>query len=280
MRKIQNTTTDFYRSFDNTKIYYEIQGSLKNKKVMVFLHGLGGNLSPWDSYRRYFSKLGYTTIAVDLRGHGLSDKPKLENAYILENFSRDIQTLLKLLKIKDAILVGHCFGGMVAIITAALFSPCTKNLILIGTNYKSSSLSPFSKKSKTLSFLYYIASKSPISLSKKGYPDISKFIGTGDFCARRIITDILYTTLLSYIGTFNGICSFNGSGYLKNILCPTLIIQGAKDSIFPINTGLFLKDSIKNSELVFVPKANHMLVINNAEEIQIIIKNYLHNNSV
>jgi pimeloyl-ACP methyl ester carboxylesterase len=55
----------------------------------------------------------FQVIELDVRGHGLSDKPKKEDQYGLE-LVEDITRLLDHLKIKKAHLVGYSMGGMIA----------------------------------------------------------------------------------------------------------------------------------------------------------------------
>jgi pimeloyl-ACP methyl ester carboxylesterase len=60
----------------------------------------------------------YRVIALDLRGHGLSDKPHEENKYGFE-MALDVIRLMDHLKIKKAHLVGYSFGGFIALKLAA-----------------------------------------------------------------------------------------------------------------------------------------------------------------
>jgi pimeloyl-ACP methyl ester carboxylesterase len=55
----------------------------------------------------------YQVIALDVRGHGLSDKPEKEAAYGLE-LVEDVKRLLDHLKIKKAHIVGYSMGGFIA----------------------------------------------------------------------------------------------------------------------------------------------------------------------
>jgi pimeloyl-ACP methyl ester carboxylesterase len=55
----------------------------------------------------------YQVIALDVRGHGLSDKPAREDAYGLE-LVEDVVRLLDHLKIKKAHVVGYSMGGIIA----------------------------------------------------------------------------------------------------------------------------------------------------------------------
>lgn len=125
----------FLTSFDKTKIYYE--KSVKNdSKWLIFLHGFGGDLGAWEKEREFFTNLGYSTLALDLRGHGLSSESEDLSFYKIENFAKDLNLLLQHEQIKKPVIVGHCLGGMVAIYFQALFPNQSKALVLVDTSYK------------------------------------------------------------------------------------------------------------------------------------------------
>ena len=88
-------------SFDGTQIYYRI--SRKSDFFLVFLHGLGGSINAWFQEEKILSDTGRSSLAIDLRGHGRSDRPNQFSAYRMENFARDIEMILKKEKIKKKI---------------------------------------------------------------------------------------------------------------------------------------------------------------------------------
>ena len=76
----------FTKSFDNTKIYYDI--NKKSNKSLVFLHAWSHNHTVWNKELRYFQRKGYSILAPDLRGHGKSDKPEKLQDYHFNKFSK------------------------------------------------------------------------------------------------------------------------------------------------------------------------------------------------
>jgi len=86
---------------------------------VVLVHGMATNLAFW-----YFPILPmlshhFRVAAFDLRGHGYSEMPL--SGYTSAEMARDLVGLLDRLKIDNAHLVGHSFGGAVALHCAALF---------------------------------------------------------------------------------------------------------------------------------------------------------------
>ena len=123
-------------SFDGTQINYSLSKNSENDAYLVFLHGLGGDLTAWKKELNFFKSKGISTLAVDLRGHGKSDRPDLLDKYKLEYFARDVKTIIDHEKIKKLIIVGHCFGGVVTIMFHKLFPNLAKSYILVDTTYK------------------------------------------------------------------------------------------------------------------------------------------------
>lgn len=101
------------------------------RRIFVFLHGFGGQAMQWRYQLQKFS-LENRVIALDLRGHGLSDKPS--RGYDMPRLQSDIETALEVLKVKGKfVLVGHSFGGALATEYALLHPERIERLILMAT---------------------------------------------------------------------------------------------------------------------------------------------------
>jgi pimeloyl-ACP methyl ester carboxylesterase len=98
---------------DGVKIHYLIQG--KGGPVLL-IHGLHASANMNWKVPGVLADLAktYQVIAIDLRGHGQSDRPDAEDAYGTKIVD-DVVRLLDHLKIKKAHVVGYSLGGMVAI---------------------------------------------------------------------------------------------------------------------------------------------------------------------
>jgi pimeloyl-ACP methyl ester carboxylesterase len=259
---------------DNVNINYNIER--KSDLYLVFVHGLGGDLNLWSVETRFFSKKGYSTISVDLRGHGLSGRPKLINQYSIDRFAKDIYEVLKHEKIKKCILIGHCFGGAVLIKFNELYPLLGDSYVLIDTTYKSTKLMRLLKIDTLLSNIINHILKL-ISVRRKNFyhVDFRKHIGTGNWNIKRIFNDMRSVGIKSYIFTFENFAEFDASSSLKNFKKPVLIIEGEKDSVFNLKIAHEMNSLIKDSTLIVIPKANHQVTLNNIVELQKIIYNYI-----
>jgi pimeloyl-ACP methyl ester carboxylesterase len=93
-------TGAYFKSFDSTKIYYEVRGT---GDAVVLVHGFIVNGQSWKRTELYKNLLeeGYKVIILDQRGNGFSDKPHTPEAYENDAEAKDIMALMKKLKIKS-----------------------------------------------------------------------------------------------------------------------------------------------------------------------------------
>ncbi len=95
---------------------------------MVFIHGWSA--SKWAMHRQYlcFSQ-NNRAIALDLRGHGDSDKPRHE--YTVESFSDDLAWTIEQLGLDRPLIVGHSLGAYVSLDFAAKYGERTRGIVLL-----------------------------------------------------------------------------------------------------------------------------------------------------
>jgi pimeloyl-ACP methyl ester carboxylesterase len=96
--------------------------------VLLLLHGLGCDHTTWSPVIAALSRR-YTVIAPDLLGHGLSAKPRAD--YSLGGYANGMRDLLTVLGVDKVTVVGHSFGGGVAMQFAYQFPERTERMILV-----------------------------------------------------------------------------------------------------------------------------------------------------
>jgi pimeloyl-ACP methyl ester carboxylesterase len=97
--------------------------------TLILMHGLSANAHCFDGYFRAGLAEGMRTVAVDLRGRGLSDKPA--TGYSMADHARDITGLMDALGIKQAVMGGHSFGALLSIYLAHHYPERVSRLVLI-----------------------------------------------------------------------------------------------------------------------------------------------------
>lgn len=107
--------------------------------ALLLLHGLACDSSTWLDVIPPLAE-HYTVIAPDLLGHGESDKPDAD--YSLGGYANGMRDLLTVLGIDKVTVVGHSFGGGVAMQFAYQFPDRTERVVLVSTGGLGKEVSP------------------------------------------------------------------------------------------------------------------------------------------
>lgn len=94
-----------FAKLDEMRVHYDNYG--KGKEALVFVHGWTCNADFWQANVPAFIK-DIRVIAIDLPGHGQSDKPQL--TYSIDLFARAIDEVLQDARVERATLIGHSMG--------------------------------------------------------------------------------------------------------------------------------------------------------------------------
>jgi len=97
---------------------------------VVFLHSFGGDSSHWASQLDHL-RHHRRALAIDLRGHGKSAKPK-DRDYSVDAFVRDLEVVVRELKLERFVLVGHSLGAAVANAYAGKHPRQVAGVVLVG----------------------------------------------------------------------------------------------------------------------------------------------------
>jgi len=272
-------TDTFYVEVNNVKL--RVFDSSQRRKydtgtTLFFLHGSPGQISNWKYLLDYFKEY-YRTIAYDLRGYGMSSKPREVS---LEDYLRDQEALMEKLGVRDedAVLIGHSFGGLIAQEYAARRR--VRAVILIGSLVK---LKPdmidwivWNLPSIFWRKLFFTEN----AFTRKLYRKMFFSIETPDKVYEEFMRDnkeymeTLPTHVFRYLKYFK---DYDASKTVTKIKSPTLIIVGEEDQVTPIEQSKILNRLIKNSVLKVIPKAGHLVLYEKpkmlAEEIHKFIKN-------
>ncbi|MBW2985396.1 alpha/beta hydrolase [Candidatus Woesearchaeota archaeon] len=266
------------KSFDKTDIHYVYKKGNQVIPTLIFLHGWGHNYTVWNKEIDYFNKVGYNTIALDLRGHGKSGNPKKLSAYSMESFAKDVNHIIKKEKIELPVLIGHSLGGMIVLKFMELFPKKAKSIILIDTTYRNPwKDSQIIKQIKLTNFNRNLFKHifENRELRKKHFKevDFSKMKGHNDFFY--FIRGLRMTPTVSILACLKDMLNFDESNILSNIKIPTLIIEGKFDYKTPMNVAREMHKKIKDSKLVIINKGIHDTNIINPTNINKEIDKFL-----
>ena len=110
MSVLEGSWQHAYITTNGVKLHYVTQGE---GDLMLMLHGFPEFWYSWRHQIPEFAK-NYKVVALDLRGYNDSDKPADKSAYVMDEFIRDVEGVIKGLGYDKCILVGHDWGGAIA----------------------------------------------------------------------------------------------------------------------------------------------------------------------
>ncbi len=99
-------------------INYEQVGA--GKRAVIFLHGFASSIRNWDDIRDHFDRGDLQLLFLDLKGFGLSARPR-DDSYRLLDQAMIVRAFIEARGFESVVLVGHSYGGAVALMTTVLF---------------------------------------------------------------------------------------------------------------------------------------------------------------
>ncbi|MCJ7659620.1 MAG: alpha/beta fold hydrolase [Anaerolineales bacterium] len=217
-------------------------------KTIVFIHGYGGQGRQWEYQLWQFSN-DNRVIAIDLRGHGRSDKP--EGKYSMSTIKRDLKTALDVLGVKErVVLVGHSFGGAIATEFTVAHPERVERLILIATAGEFH-LNP----------LYRLLLRFPRRVINTLGPFTQKWLS-----APPHVMHSLY---------HNNLSKWNGWSLFRSIDVPTMIIHGHQDRVFEKPLFEEVTRAIPKAEEINVGASGHLVMLERREAVNRAIQRFL-----
>lgn len=233
------------------EINYIDYGNKKGKPV-VLLHGWGQNIEMMKPIGDKLEK-DNRIIILDFPGFGNSPEPKKEMS--VYEYCDVLEELLNKLKVKNPILIGHSFGGRIAIIYASRNK--IEKLVLFGSPFRKE-IEKVSFKVKVLKFM----KKVPVIKNLEGFA--KKHIGSQDY---KSASDIMRKTLVLTVNQ-------DLIEEAKKIDAPTLLIWGVNDQAVPITEAEELEKLIKDSALIKLP-GTHYAYLENLNQVINILFNFI-----
>ncbi|HKS41784.1 MAG TPA: alpha/beta hydrolase [Blastocatellia bacterium] len=132
-----------YTTLDGSRVHYKSLG--RGDHTLIFIHGWTCNMDFWRSQVPGFTDKT-RVIAIDLPGHGQSDKPKID--YTMDLFARAVDAVMRDAKVEKAVLVGHSMGAPVIRQFYRKYPQKTLALVIVDGG-----LRPFGKKEQIEPFL-------------------------------------------------------------------------------------------------------------------------------
>lgn len=243
------------------RIRYDVTGD--GPRAVIVMHGWGCKASTVDLLARAASGTGTTVYNLDLPGFGASSEP--EEVWGVERYTALIEEFAKKNGIKKPTLIGHSFGGRLAIVYASRNE--VEKLILVDA----AGIKPRRSMKYYFKVYSFKAAKRllPLLLGKnKADRIIERWrgkAGSSDYAQasakmRAIMSRVVNEDLTSL---------------LPEIKAPTLLIWGEKDTATPLRDARTMERLIPDAGLVSYPEAGHYSFLDRPAQTIAVIENFI-----
>ena len=249
-----------------------------NKPTLVFIHGVLNEHIVWILQTRYLAHHGFNVLAVDLPGHGRSggDAPAS-----VEEAAQFIEALLDAAGVRQAGLVGHSWGSLIALEAAARLKECITQLALVGTAFPMK-VSPalieasLNEPMKALQMVN-VFSRATLAAPPSALGPGTWVYGASMALGRRVLAS--NTQVNIFHRGFVACDSYaNGLEAMAAVTCPVLFVLGESDQMTPPRAAKSLIDQAKAEGKTFsvvkVPMGHHQMS-ESPEETLVALKTFL-----
>lgn len=232
-----------------------------SKHPILLLHGWGLSKGKYHKLKKLFREDNYQIYAIDLPGFGESQIPL--KPYYLNDYVDFVINFLNKNKIQKPVIIGHSFGGRIAIKLAFLYPDLADKLILTGVpgitehSLKILIFKIIAKTGKVIFNLPIITALSPCARKM-----LYRFAKTTDYLKakgimRQTLKNIIYEDLQKP---------------MQKLKVPVFLVWGTMDTMTPVKIARKMQQLIPHSYLDIIPKYGHKLPYKNAKIFYRLIK--------
>lgn len=235
---------------DHQKVNYVQQGT---GTPVILTHGLAASLHDWDDLLPELSTAGYAGYALDLLGHGESEKPEHAREYTVENTFGHFSRWIDSLNINEPMtLIGHSLGGGLSLLYALRYPERVRALVLVNPFFDIRQLPPVMQKV----FRYQLLNTNLIDMTPyrlfRFFVDMTSFnyyIGHRE--SHVLPEHVRYQTALDYKRASSGIYNIprtlpSMDLDLSRVHQPTLLVYGGRDQTLAPSSFPQLVKSLPN----------------------------------
>jgi len=239
---------------------------LSSKITVLILHGWGSSSASWVEVKTILENNGFSVFTPDLPGFGKNKPPS--SAWGVDDY---VNWTLKFIEEKNLgriFLLGHSFGGRIAIKLAAKYPEKLASLILVsGAGIKH-------QKTFWQRTVFYLAKIGGAIYILTFLPSVRRFIRK--FFYRYIVRRKDYFEANGVMReTFSKVIDEDLTPFLNQINVPTLLVWGEKDKMTPLTDAYLMTNEIKSSILKIIPGNGHALNLDAPQKLTEAILKFL-----
>ncbi len=231
------------------------------KPTIVFLHGAGFDRTAWRLQTRWFAHHGRSVLAVDFPAHGWSDGPALGSIADMADWTA---RLVEAAGLKQAALVGHSMGALVALDCAARHPDKVRALGLCGVAVEMPVHPEMleSAKANTLKVQELMTFWGMGNALHKG-----GMVSPGLWLRRESLA-VLAANLPDVIHTDLAACNAykDAPARAAAVKCPTVLVLGDGDLMTPAPKAKPLTAAIAGSKTVVIANCGHFMMVERPDE--------------
>jgi proline-specific peptidase len=290
---ISQEVREGHASVPGGRVWWRVVGN-NNKTPLLVLHGGPGM---GHDYLEPLGRLAHSrpVIFYDQLGCGRSDKPDDPSLYSIDHFSEEIDALLWVLKVEKVLLYGHAFGGWLALEYMARHGTEAPVEALILASASSSARQNMEGKRRLLREMPGNLEQRLIRIERSGLQNSRAYAAIVQSFSRAHLFDwagappeifidsILHMEWSRSYPIMNGPNEFSITGNLrgwdretslKHIKVPTLVLTSEWDEV-TMDSQVSLHRGIEHSQLVSIPKARHLAMIEKPTTYIHILQNFM-----
>ncbi|CAI8427292.1 MAG TPA: hypothetical protein DIT66_00895 [Rhodobiaceae bacterium] len=261
--KYRNDKSFLYTLDTGATVHIRDEGN-RNGPPLILLHGAYGSVHAWEPWVQALGD-DYRLISFDLPGFGLTGA--VPNAdYSRAGMSQTVSDIIKLMKLKKVVMVGHSMGGGVALHYALDNPGKVRGLVLVSASGMRRSIAEAPPSSFELADITWLQ-----PVMRYVTPRFMFASALRDTVADpdNFVTDEMidrYWELIRMTGSRAAIFERRNARQsnaplderLSELTMPALLIWGAQDKIVPLSQGVRMNGAIFNSRLVAYPELGHL----------------------
>jgi pimeloyl-ACP methyl ester carboxylesterase len=267
LRPVREVTPSLeFRTIHGYRRAFRIAGS---GPAILLIHGIGDNSTTWATVQAKLAQR-FTVIAVDLLGHGQSDKPRAD--YSAAAYANGMRDLLAVLDIERVTVIGHSLGGGVAMQFAYQFPQLVDRLVLVGAGGVTKDvnivlrLASLPMGSEALALLRLPLMLPAVQIAGRTFGTVFGSTGLGRNLpdVLRIMADLpepmassaFSRTLRAVVDWRGQIVTMLDRCYLTESI-PVQIIWGTQDVVVPVSHARMAHAAIPGSRLEIFERSGH-----------------------